>query len=82
MKIGVKTKKIVKEQIVDRVDQKTTSSKWKKARNIAGIVAAAGGLLLIMPVNLPASVIGWVQWGVALASFVSGGSALTKTGKR
>ena len=67
------------DEVVKRIDPRTTGGIWAKIRNVAGITAAVGGLVLIMPVSLPATVVGWVTWITTASSLIAGGANLDKS---
>ena len=71
----------VKQEIKDRVSNKTIGSRWKKARNICGIIAMIGGFVLFMPISLPASVISWVYWITSVSGALAARGHLDKSKK-
>jgi len=78
-------KKIVKatgKEIKERVDPRTTGSLWKRVRNIAGIVAFVGGVVIAAPVSLPTAVVTWITWLTATSAGISGAAWLDKSGKK
>jgi small-conductance mechanosensitive channel len=75
------SKKLAKEQVVDRVNPKTTGSKWKKLRNICGVTSAVLFLAVspVFPVALPAGVAAWLTFGGSVLGIVAGGAHLDKS---
>ena len=76
-------KKFTQEQVVDRVNPKTTRSKWKKIRNVCGIVAAVGALFIppVQIVALPVVVVKIVTVVTAVSGVIAGRTYLDKKGK-
>jgi hypothetical protein len=65
-------------EIKDRLSNKTTPKGWKRVRNIAGIIATAGSLVLAAPVSLPAAAISWITYTILVTGTIAGTSHLTK----
>ena len=70
-------------EIKERVDPKTTPKFWRKVRNVAGIVASVGGLIIspIAPFTLPATAISWVSYITMISGVIAGRAHLTKEKK-
>lgn len=79
-KIEMKKQAIIKE-ISERISPKTTPSIFRKIRNIAGIIATAGGLVLAAPVALPAGAALWIGYITMISGTIAGTSHLTKKKK-
>ena len=73
----------VKEIIKDRLSSKTIGERWKKVRDVAGIVYVVGSLIVtpLFPVALPAVVVQTVSW-ITLASGVIAGRAQLDTSNK
>lgn len=70
----------VKTELKDRLSFKTTPKLWAKVRNVAGIVAGIGGVLIspICPFTLGVTAVAWIQFTVAISTTVAVNSHLTK----
>lgn len=73
--------KSIKQETKDRLNPKTTGSKWKKVRNIAGVVSVVGSLVIAAPVALPATAAAWVTWITLASGIIAGRAHLDKSKK-
>lgn len=67
--------------IINKIDPRTTGGRWKRVRNIAGIVAGGLGLIILAPINLPADIALWIQWGAAVSGFIATGANFDSSDK-
>lgn len=69
-----------KQEIKERISPKTTPKGWAKVRNVAGIVAGIGGIIIspVCPIAFGATFISWAQFVTAIAGTVATTSHLTK----
>lgn len=72
---------ITKKEIIQRIDPKTTSSTWKRVRNIAGIISLVGLGITSAPITLPAAAITWITWLTVFSGVVAGRAHLDKSKK-
>jgi len=87
MTVLQKSKSIAKwigNEAIDRVDPRTTGSKWKKVRNWVGIGSSVLLLLVspICPFALPAGIASWITFVGSAGVIVAGGAHLDKSGKK
>ena len=82
MNIKETGKKVIK-NAKERIDPKTTGSRWAKIRNACGIAAAVGFLIVspACPFAIPAAVASWVTFGSSVLAVVGGVAHLDKSKK-
>lgn len=68
----------IKQEIKQRLSNKTTPKGWKRVRNIAGLIATGCSLILAAPVSLPATAVSWITYAALVSGTVAGTSHLTK----
>lgn len=71
--------KEIGKETIERIDPRTTGGIWAKVRNVAAIVGSVGGLVLLAPITLPATVTAWITWVTIAAGTLSGASNLDKS---
>jgi len=82
-----KSKAFVKkagQEVVDRVNPKTTGAKCKKLRNWVGIGSSILLLLVspVCPIALPAGIASWITFIGSAGVIIAGGAHLDKSGKK
>lgn len=71
---------MIKTEIKQRLSPKTTPKFWAKVRNIAGLIAGVGGILIapVCPFSLGATAITWIEFITAISASVASTAHLTK----
>lgn len=72
------TVKEITTEVTERIDPRTTGSRWAKIRNIAGVIAGVSGGLLLIPI-LPIAVIPYIQALTAVSVAISGRAWIDKS---